>query len=636
MKEQTDRNSRNTGSAGSENMGIGNTGAGTMGSESAGSAVRPDRPAAAGKSGGPGPGRRRLLLLLLSLAFNISMMFLLYRLFDPVFEGNDDITVVQFVNGSCGSFDPHMVYQNYLMGIVLSALYRAAPEMPWYSWFQFWALSLSFTAVTYVLSCRIRRGAGFVLALLVQSWAAYECYINLQYTKTAGVLAAAGMLLLWHGLRDRRILKGSVLGGIGLAVWSILYRYVQFAACAALTAGIPLLMLLDAACRKGDEEDASGESAGPLQIFLRCLAACAVLGVLLAGLVKFDRAMYDRDPVWKNYAAYNNARSELMDYGMPKYDDFESLYTELGISRTAYSLFESWNSGDTDVFSTEVMLRLAAARPVKEPGPATLKAFLREVPKGLLKNRIFRCFLVCAGLWLLFGRHDRRALLALAAEAVLFGALYYYLFLKGRYLYNRVDVGLLMSALLVLLYTWKPGHPLLRRDILRTLLILGVMAACAWVQIPGWKGNLASHNAESRASRAAARKQTLALNADAEHLYISKLGIVSAAGCCGPFEPMPRDLMSGSVTLGGWRVASVPYNAVLARYGFGGNPYAALAGKNSLENAGNSKDTVRLLDDHVDNTLAYLREYYDPGAEAEEAGEWNGHTIWKIILSGTP
>ena len=41
-----------------------------------------------------------------------------------------------------------------------------------------------------------------------------------------------------------------------------------------------------------------------------------------------------------------------MDYGMPKYEEYEDVYKELGISRTAYDLFDTWNSGDTDVFST--------------------------------------------------------------------------------------------------------------------------------------------------------------------------------------------------------------------------------------------------------------------------------------------
>ena len=658
----------------------------------------------------------RMLRLLLSVLFNAGLMFLLFRLFDPVFEGNDDITIVQFVNGSCGSFDPHMVYQNYLLGVVFANLYRLFPDFPWYSWMQFAGLCASFTALTYVLMCRVRRGAGLALSLLVQSFAAYECYINIQYTKTAGVLAAAGMLLIWHGLwgsekaeeqgyygklrgkgqtgsasasvlgitMPGRILTGSVLTGILLAVWSILLRYVQFAACAALTAGIPFLMLLDCVGTGGADTENSGTAGADIEnsdtagtdiensdtagtdiedgdtagtdtenngtgnaedesdrglrrrgqstvglprMFLRCLAVCAVLGALLVGLVRFDSSMYERDPVWKNYAEYNYARSELMDYGMPKYEDYQDLYTELGISRTAYDLFDTWNSGDTAVFSTEVMKKLAAERPVKKPGPGTARAFLKEVPKGFMKNRIFRCFLVAAGLWVLFGRHDRRAVLSLLFQIILFGALYYYLFLKGRYLYNRVDAGLWMSALFVLLWTFKRDWKRLPAGLVRTGLILGVMAICAFIQIPGWKGRLSSHCEDSRARRREVRQQMKQIAADEDHLYVSKLGILSASRFSAPFVPMPRGILSNVVTLGGWKVESAPYNTVLEKYGFGDNPYEAIAGTSDRSGA------VLLLDNDIDATVDYIREYYNPEAAAEEIGEWNGEKIFRIISS---
>lgn len=612
------------------------------------------------REAGKNPSDRHLLWLLVSVLFNIGMMFLLFRLFDPVFEGNDDITVVQFANGSCGSFDPHLVYQNYLMGLVLSGLYRMFPAFPWYSWFQFWALCLSFTAVTYVLCCRMRKGAGFGAALLVQSFAAYECYINLQYTKTAGVLAAAGMLLMWHGLWGKsagtevgrestrepgRVLWGSVFAGLLLCVWSILYRYVQFAACAALTAGIPLLMLADAAWMRGSNNlrnradfsdgatagggsgslGGTGSSVSAGRLFLRFFAAAVILGGIMVGLVRYDRSIYMQDPGWKNYIEYNDARSELMDYGMPKYEEFEKLYTELGISRTAYDLFDTWNSADTAVFSKEVMKKLTAARPVKKPGFSTLKAFVKEVPKGFLKNRIFRCFLVVLGLWLFFGRHDRRALTVLIVEVLLFGALYYYLFLKGRYLYNRVDAGLWMSALLVLLWTWKKEHMTPGRTWFRTVILLCVMVLCTYWQIPGWKGRLSSHGEESRRRRRENRLAMMEISGDMEHLYVSKLGILSAARCSAPFETMPPGMLSNVVTLGGWKVESVPFNAVLQKYGFSDNPYEAVAGTSD-----HAAD-VYLLDNDTDSTLAYLREYYNPLAEIEEAGKWNGETILRVV-----
>ena len=614
----------------------------------------------------------RLTAFLTAILFNLFLMLLLYRIFTPTFEGNDDITIAQFVNGSCGSFDPHMVYQNYLIGVILSGLYRAAPLVPWYSWGQFLALCASFTAITYVLCCRVRKGAGFALSLLVQSFAAYECYIHIQYTKTAGVMAAAGMMLLWHALGglpegmsadvDRpdqagtgRILWRDAAAGVFLCVCSIALRYAQFAACAALTAGIPLLMLLDA----GRREDSGKPVFLRRSVFLRCLCACALLGALLLGLVRFDRSMYERDPVWKNYIEYNDTRSELMDYGMPEYEEYEDLYTRLGISRTAYDLFDTWNSGDTKVFSTEVMRELAAAREVQKPGLETAKAFVKEVPKGFLKNRIVWCFLVTAGLWFLFGRHDLRALAALVVETVLFAGLYYYLFLKGRYLYNRVDVGLWMSALTVLLWTWKPEHPdpaadtagsrkeetakgpageagsrrfSINVNALRTVLILGVMAVCAFVQIPGWKDRLATHCEESRAKRAETRERMQEIAEDTDHLYVSKLGILSASRCCAPFEPIPQNLFSNTVMLGGWKVESAPYNTILEKYGFGDNPYEALTGLTVSGGDGDSK--VLLLDEETEQTISYIREYYNPDAELIETGEWNGKTVWKIVTAG--
>lgn len=580
----------------------------------------------------------RLGRFVFSLVFNLFMMLLLHRMFSPVFEGSDDITIVQFVNGSCGSYDPHMVYINYLAGLLFSTLYRNFPLVPWYSWFQFGALCASFTAITYVLCCRIRKGAGFALALLVQSFAAYECYINIQYTKTAGVLAAAGMLLIWNALwgigpkeeeeeedgpsaisGPGKILWADLVWGIALAVCSILGRYEQFAACAALTAGIPLLMVLDA----GKRPSAPGKG----KIFLRCFGVCLVLGALLVGLVTYDRSVYEKDPVWKNFTEYNNTRSELMDYGMPKYEEYEELYTKLGVSRAAYDLFDTWNSGDTAVFSTEVMKELSEQRVEKKPGLTTAKDFAKEVPKGFLKNTIVRCFIVALALWILFGRHDWRAILALLAEALLFGALYYYLFLKGRYLYNRVDVGLWMSVLMVLLWTWKTEHKKMPVNTLRTILILGAMGLCAFLQIPGWKGRLASHCAESTQKRQETREKMMEIAKDTDHLYVSKLGILSASRCCGPFEPMPAGMLSNVALLGGWKVESAPYNAILEKYGFSDNPYEAIAGTSE------HSTEVYLLDEDPEATLTFLREYYNPDAELVETGEWNGKTVRQVITA---
>ena len=84
--------------------------------------------------------------------------------------------------------------------------------------------------------------------------------------------------------------------------------------------------------------------------------------------------------------------------------------------------------------------------------------------------------------------------------------------------------------------------------------------------------------------------------------------------------------------LGGWKVESAPYNTILEKYGFGDNPYEALTGLTVSGGDGDSK--VLLLDEETEQTISYIREYYNPDAELIETGEWNGKTVWKIVTAG--
>jgi hypothetical protein len=77
--------------------------------------------------------------------------------------------------------------------------------------------------------------------------------------------------------------------------------------------------------------------------------------------------------------------------------------------------------------------------------------------------------------------------------------------------------------------------------------------------------------------------------------------------------------------LGGWKVESAPYNALLEKYGFTDNPYEAIAG--TSEQAA----SVYLLDEDPEATLAFLREYYNPDAQMVETGEWNGKIVRQVV-----
>ena len=64
---------------------------------------------------------------------------------------------------------------------------------------------------------------------------------------------------------------------------------------------------------------------------------------------------------------------------------------------------------------------------------------------------MFYFFAVFALLWILCGKKDVCSVISVLAECLLLVAVYFYLYYQGRYMVNRVDVGLWFSACLVML-----------------------------------------------------------------------------------------------------------------------------------------------------------------------------------------
>ena len=113
---------------------------------------------------------------------NICLLAVLLLLFSPAYETNDDMGLCAIVNGVKGTYDAHMIYVNYLIGLLLTRLYRVTDAVSWYALLQYAALLCAFSAVTYVELRRFRKqpsGWIFVAVLLLF---AYEVYIRLQYS----------------------------------------------------------------------------------------------------------------------------------------------------------------------------------------------------------------------------------------------------------------------------------------------------------------------------------------------------------------------------------------------------------------------------------------------------------------------
>lgn len=525
-----------------------------------------------------------------ALISNLLILGAMAAFMRPSFETNDDIVFAELGSGLRGVKDAHLVFQNYGLGMIYRLLYGVTGRLPWYTIVQYMILFAAFTVVTYVLISRLGEISGLCLFVILACGFGYEGYIHLQFTKTAGIAAAAAVFLLLYLLEQEKYSWWGIAGGILLAVIAYMYREDQFWASCGLMAGAGLLFLFD--LRKYRNKK------------LRRLEICVLtFGVLLLsvfGVDRWDSSKY-RSAEWKEYQEFNQLRSELLDYGFPDYDSNQEIYEELGISREAYELYKSWNFNDTEKFDTEVMKKLVDLKQKRPLTIRTVTAFLRRFPSDLLRMPMFYFFAVFAVLWLLCGKKDVFSIISVLAECLLLVAVYFYLYYQGRYMVNRVDVGLWFSACLVMLWIFSSGEVRYMNTKVSVLLCMICVVLGQFMMYKDWR--LATSSIpEARVSQRAVLET---IGTDKEHTYLAKSGMLSEIVCYGPFDRMPENLLDNVYWFGGWECRTPGYTRAMEVHGII-NPYRDVV----------NNENVYLVDDNIDLILKYIRQYYAENAEA--------------------
>ena len=525
-----------------------------------------------------------------ALISNLLILGAMAAFMRPSFETNDDIVFAELGSGLRGVKDAHLVFQNYGLGMIYRFLYGVTGRLPWYTIVQYMILFVAFTVVTYVLISRLGEISGLCLFVILACGFGYEGYIHLQFTKTAGIAAAAAVFLLLHLLEQEKYSWWGIAGGILLAVIAYMYREDQFWASCGLMAGAGVLFLFD--LRKYRNKK------------LRRIGICVLtFGVLLLsvfGVDRWDSSKY-RSAEWKEYQEFNQLRSELLDYGFPDYDSNQEIYEELGISREAYELYKSWNFNDTEKFDTEVMKKLVDLKQKRPLTIRTVTAFIRRFPSDLLRMPMFYSFAVFALLWILCGKKDVFSVISVLAECLLLVAVYFYLYYQGRYMVNRVDVALWFSACLVMLWIFSSGEVRYMNTKMSVLLCMICVVLGQFMMYKDWR--LATSSIpEARVSQRAVLET---IGTDKEHVYLAKSGMLSEIVCYGPFDRMPENLLDNVYWFGGWECRTPGYTKAMEAHGII-NPYRDVV----------NNENIYLVDDNIDLTIKYIRQYYAENAEA--------------------
>ncbi len=536
-------------------------------------------------------------------------------LMSPAYETNDDLGIRQFVNGCREIRDPHLVYQNIVLGAVYKILYHFTIQIPWYEIVQYLTILGAFTAVTFVIFQRLSAGRALVIFFLMQLFFGFECYVRPQYTKTAGIAAAAGIFLLFFALEEMEHTRTAAVAGILLTCLGFMYRQTEAAACIALLSALGISFLLKL----------SGEKKTEIQRKLqRGLVLAGILVGCLIALLLTDFLAYELDGEWKTYKEFNSLRTELLDYGFPDYETNRQAYEELGINEDAFALYTSWNFNDPDKFNIEVMEELVALKPERRLSAETLLSFGKTMP-GILKNTYtFQAVCIVLLLWLVWGKHSWKNWIGMIWELLACVTLYFYLFYMGRYGVNRVDVGLWMAVFLTVISFLDRGKRSAKKGIRLSLTAAGIVfcGIMLYSSRDTWKPWIKMYHQQEEAVRLANRQVLETLGADKEHLYLIKGGTVSESSCYGVFDTMPGEILNNMCWLNGWDCNTSGQRQVLRNFDVE-NPFRDLI----------DRSEVILADNDVQLTLRYIQTYYDENAQAKELGTVGNVNLYQIVSS---
>lgn len=446
---------------------------------------------------------RVITALLLSFLITGIYMVIVYQKLPIVYDINDDVAMRNVAAGVItGEPDAHLIFVKYILGLVISGLYRMIPGYDWYGIVMIGTILFSFAMILYrgLVSEKIfiwKIGYA-VLWILLFTCIGLQHIITFQWTVSAAIAGAAGIYLFYTG--DTEDWFQTMLEE-GISVFLLLL-------CLLIRDSVFLMVLPVAAvcfCWKYG-------SFHQHQRFWFRLKHLAVPLALLSGIVVtlgVEKAAY-RSEEWKTFLAYNTDRSMIMDYySLENYEENAEFYNSLGLSPEEVENLQRYSLYLTEDLYGDTMHRLAVNAKERQLQPYSRmdqvvmgakkvwEHFRNEnyAPVHLLSFVL--ALLALAGSW----RKDKKQFFLSVLICGILTLLWLYLGFKGRIvervgysMYLVTCMSLLAVGFRVLFLGEKPVNSkvLLTAGTIISCTILAVLSCQKWEEVEqtgGWRSN---------------------------------------------------------------------------------------------------------------------------------------------------
>lgn len=573
--------------------------------------------------------------LAIAIGLNLFFFFLAIIFCDIKYEVSDDFMIAAILSGAFGDNpNPMCMYINPILAYALLPLYKIFPSLSWYLILQLGLSLIAFIGITYMLFEKMSKKIAAMLSILFIVFFSNDAYILVQFTKTAMIVGMSGAILYVWAVFYNKSKKLMLVSGFLCISGSMIRFSVVY-----VMGGFILILLLFEFRR------VLAEHTPCKKILKSVILPGTILIIITFGLQNVYEHIYLSSEEYKEFYEYNSARASVVDRSDYGYEAYKKELDEIGVSENDYLAARTWNFGDPDYFSEELMRKIGnIIAEFKEQ----LKIDWNDILVKLQDRKIqtYEVFWGCFLLIMISVFFQKNYL----KYAILFGAigiLYeIYFFLRERVVY-RVEYGVFFCVFLCLLYVWdKKNERILINSVENCRICVIIISIICLYKLPLYVPDNSYKNLTSNERKTYienvfldsasydSRKYKKVTNKDKEkNLLLEEIKNNGDKFYFLDFQTTIQTLYYEWDTL-----KNLPIDYFDNFAYFGGVTTNFPDVKETLSKKGVSNPMRSLTEEGVflvDNSslmikLNYIREHYYPNARAELYKEVSGYQVWKL------
>jgi hypothetical protein len=411
------------------------------------------------------------------------------------YETIDDFFMYGIASGFLGGTpDEHLIYTNFILGILLKTLFSAISSVNWYGFYLITIHIIAWSVILRVFFAFFK--VSIVLLLFSYLFLTFGIYFiqNLQFTTSAAIFGVAGIFLLFERIKTNGFAIRKLILPIAIIFTAALIRVHSLLLVLMILSPLFILLLPD------------------WKKFLKSGALVLLLFGISYSFISLNRWYYHQDKAWADY--YDNLfESSVFNDDDSFYkahkNNLEKPYRSLGWSDNDLAIFTMYFRDYPPVFNTKAYSGLLLS--------------VKKIPydftklKSNLINKFKNIHLIGCVFFLLILVPLKRFLpvalsIALTIAAVAFISIN--LNLKDRVLFSIIFC-ICLQSLFILFYTINKGE--LRELIiipnsLKPYLKMGAIAIMLILGLNTFRNQIKNHSDSSRSAKDLLDKQLKLLN----------------------------------------------------------------------------------------------------------------------------